>query len=415
MNAGLFLFVKILLKTTCIQCCHADIIELHFNVGITYKQRVYDHPLLFLPGGLNTVMPKRRKIMAVLYAVLVILAGYIVIKCIAWTPGINSANGIASIETVNINGLDQSILIRGEDIRNPVLLYLHSGPGSTEMVSFRTAQKDLEKYFTVVSWDQRGTGKSYSSSIPHESMTISNMVEDTKALTEYLLARFKKDKIFLVGHSWGTALGLSVVSKYPSLYYAYIGSGQVVASAKAEKYSFNYALEAAKEAGNKQAIRELGELNNVYPYLDTENNPNWYEDLKTERKWLLNLGGEVYGKSDNSFMFTPALGLSEYTLEDFIHFVQGSEFSLKAIWPEFMKLDFRKDIQKVDVPVYFLQGSHDALTPSSLVEEYFNLLSAPKKELIWFDKSAHHPMYEEPGKYEDVLTHTVLPLAGKMN
>lgn len=342
--------------------------------------------------------------------VLIILA-YIVVKSIAYTPGIQGKNSIAALECVNINGLDQSLLIRSEDTDNPILLYLHSGPGSTEMVPFRSYHKGLEKYFTVVMWEQRGTGKSYDKSIPPESMTMAQMVEDTKTLSEYLLARFHKKKLLLVGHSWGTALGLLTVCKYPGYFYAYAGSGQVVAQDEAEKISYDYLVKTALETGNKQASNELGQINSRFPYLDIDRNPAWYEEIKTQRKWLVKLGGEVYGQTNNSFMFASALGLSEYTISDFIKFAQGSEFSLKALWPEVMKLDLRKDTKEIPVPVFFLQGRHDLVTPSVLVEAYFHSLAAPGKELIWFESSAHHPMYEEAGKYEEILVNRVLPLA----
>lgn len=365
---------------------------------------------------MNTIQRRKRsKKLAVTITLSVlacIIIAYIVVKCFAITPGIKSKNGIAALETINLNGADQSLLIRSEDTANPILLYLHSGPGSTEMVPFRTWHQGLEKYFTVVMWEQRGTGKSYDASIPPESMTIDQMVDDTKTLCEYLLKRFHQKKLFLAGHSWGSALGLMTACMYPEYFYAYIGSGQMVAQQDAEKISYDYLLKTASETNNKKAYDELTQINSRYPYLDTEHNPAWYEDIKTQRKWLTLLGGEVYGKTDNSFLFIPALGISEYTISDFIKFAKGSETSLKALWPEVMKLDFRKSYKDIPVPVFFLQGRHDSLTPSVLVEEYFNTISAPHKELIWFESSAHHPMYEEADKYEEILINKVLPLAG---
>lgn len=343
-------------------------------------------------------------------AIAFIILVYLILKSIAFTPGIKGKDSIATLDEVNINGTNQSILIRSENINNPILLYLHSGPGSTEMVPFRSYHMDLEKYFTVVLWEQRGTGKSYDKSIPIESMNISQMVEDTKTLTEYLLSRFQKKKLFLMGHSWGTALGLMTIYEYPQYFYAYVGSGQMVAQDEAEKISYDYTSKTASETGNKQAIEELNKINREFSYLDTDHNPNWYEDIKTQRKWLTRLGGEVYGKSDNTFLFTSALGISEYTLSDFIKFAQGSEYSLKILWPQIMKLDFRKSINYVSVPVFFLQGRHDYVTPSQLVEDYFETLSAPEKDLIWFENSAHHPMYEESKEFEKTLIKKLLPL-----
>lgn len=347
----------------------------------------------------------------IIISVVIILVSYIAMKSIAYTPGIHGDHALAKLETVTLGGVGQSILIRSADTRNPILLYLHSGPGSTEMVAFRAAHPNLEKHFTVVTWEQRGTGKSFGSSLRQEDMTMEQMVSDTGELMKYLLERFHQEKLFVVGHSWGTALGLMAAEKYPQYIYAYAGSGQEVKPAEAEKLSYAYTLASAQAAGNAAAVKELKQLNEDYPYLTMPENPNWYADLKTERKWLVQFGGEAYQRDNCSFMITPALGLSEYTLNDFIRFAKGSEFSLKALWPEVMKLDFKQTLQKINVPVFFLQGRHDQNTPSALLLDYYAILDAPEKELIWFENSGHHPMYEEPEKYDEILITKLLPYA----
>lgn len=349
----------------------------------------------------------------VLLALVLACIAYVGIKLISYTPPIKGDNAIASLETVTIGNVKQSILIRSTNTNNPILLYLHSGPGSTEMVPFRTYNPDLEKNFTVVIWEQRGTGKSYSPTLPQATMTISRLVADTGELMEYLLNRFHQQKLFLVGHSWGTALGLLAAQRFPQYVYAYAGSGQEVAPAEGEKLSYEYTLGRAKQAGDANAVRELTQINKNNSYLSVDNNPDWYTDLKTERKWLVKYGGEAYGKDNCSFFIFPALGLSEYTIPDFIGFAKGSELSLKELWPEVMKLDFRKTAKEIGVPVFFLQGRHDENTPSSLVQEYFDMLSAPTKKLIWFDASGHHPMYEQAAVYDQTLISALLPIAKK--
>lgn len=173
-------------------------------------------------------------IFALLSALIVI---YFIIKAIPYTPAIDGENAIASIEKVRIGNIEQGILIRSRDIKNPILLYLHSGPGSSEMVSFRSLHSKLEDHFTVVYWDQRGTGKSYNKEVKNKGISIEMLVEDTGELIQYLLKRFNQEKLFLMGHSWGTALGILATSKYPQYLYAYIGSGQIVKPAYAEKLS----------------------------------------------------------------------------------------------------------------------------------------------------------------------------------
>jgi pimeloyl-ACP methyl ester carboxylesterase len=280
------------------------------------------------------------------------------------------------------------------------------------MVPFRIYHSELEEHFTVIQWDQRGTGKSYNKEAVNKSVTIDTLVDDTGELMEYLLKRFDQEKLFLAGHSWGTALGILAASKYPQYIFAYVGSGQIVKPAYAEKLSWEYAMAEARKSNTTKAIQELNEINNNYPYLDTKNNAKWFDDLMTEQKWLVKLGGEVYQKDNyNNFYVTPLLGLSEYTLIDTVKFAKGSVFSLRTIWPQIMEINFTDTNTDFDIPVFFLQGRYDYNTPSEMVESYFQKINAPEKKLIWFDKSGHHPMYEEKELYDNILINEVLPIA----
>lgn len=345
------------------------------------------------------------------FLALVILA-FIIVKSIAFVAPVKGENGIAVLETVEIGGVKQTMLIRGENVDNPILLYLHSGPGTTEMSAFRRNHAELEKYFTVVLWEQRGTGKSYSKELTPEMMTIDRMVQDTGEVMKYLLEKFGQPKLFLVGHSWGSMLGILAVQAYPDYIYAYAGSGQEICPAKGEKISYAYTLEKAEERGDEKALKELRQISATFEYPTIKGNPEWYQEVITERKWLVKFGGEAVGKSDVSSIYViPALLPSEYTLMDFIHFGQGSQFSLKTLWPQVMEVNLMESAASLEVPVFFLQGRHDYNTPSLLVEEYYNLLDAPYKELIWFENSGHHPMYEEAELYDSVLIEKLLPLA----
>ena len=354
----------------------------------------------------------KKILLYVLLLLISLLVIYLIIKTFPYTPAIKGVNAIASIEKVSIGGMKQSILIRSTDTNNPILLYLHSGPGSSEMASFRTFHPELEKHFTVILWDQQGTGKSFNKEVEKNGLTIDMLVDDTGELIQYLLKRFHQDKLFLVGHSWGTALGILTTSKYSQYLYAYVGSGQVVEPAYAEKLSWEYVLAEATKKNNVKAIQELSAINISYPYLDTKNNPNWYNDLMIERKWLVKFGGEVYGKDNyNKFFITPLLGLSEYTLMDTIKFGQGSGFSLRSLWPQIMEINFNETNIDFKVPIFFLQGRNDFNTISKLVENYYQKIKAPSKKLIWFEKSGHHPMYEEKDLYDSILIKEVLPIA----
>ena len=341
-----------------------------------------------------------------------IIAVCIILKLVVLIPPVNGENGIAVVETVEIGGVNQSILIRSEDIGNPMLLYLHSGPGTTEMSAFRAYHQELEKHFTVVIWEQRGTGKSYSSLLSPDTMTIDQMVADTGEVIQYLLNKFDKQKLFIAGHSWGSLLGILAVQQFPDDIYAYAGSGQEVQPAAGEKISYEYTLRRAEEQGNAQAVKELKQLAESFEYLTITNNPNWYEDLVTERKWLVKFGGEVHDRDNiNSIYVIPGILPSEYTFVDFIHFAQGSQFSLKTLWPQVMQVNLMESAGSLSVPVFLIQGRHDYNTPSSLVSEYYDKLDAPYKELIWLENSGHHAMYEEAKLYDRILIEKLLPLA----
>jgi pimeloyl-ACP methyl ester carboxylesterase len=277
------------------------------------------------------------------------------------------------------------------------------------MVPFRIFHSELEKHFTVVIWEQRGTGKSYYSGINEESMTIAQFIFDTHELTTYLLNTFHKDKILIVGHSWGSALGLLFVQKYPDLVHAYVGSGQMVNPAQAERISYNFIKN--KTIDNEDAQKELMTIDQPFPYLTIAGDEDWFSKLKIHRKWLVKMGGEFYGKNDYStFMNRKILIAPEYSIFDYIRFGLGSNFSLKVMWPQVMKLDFFSKIPEVSLPVFLLQGRNDYNTPSILVKDYFLKLKAPRKELIWFEESGHHPMYEEPEKFDRILIEKLLPI-----
>lgn len=311
---------------------------------------------------------------------------------------------IYSVEKVKIGGIDQWIYITGKDTSKPVLLFLHGGPGYSMMPLLHQYNSELENYFTVVNWDQRGAGLSYSEDISESSMTLEQFVSDTHELTAYLKKRFNQKKIYLAGHSFGTIFGLKAASKYPEDYFAFIGIGQVVSFAQNEQLSYDFALKAATEADNDRAINELTRVGRP------DENGRYKNDIGYEVTigWVEYFGGSIYGKESIADLQYSILNSDLYKDEKY-KIESGWEFSqLLFEDEEVVKLDFRNSIKSVKVPVYFFAGVHDYETPSKLVEEYYNILTAPKKELIWFENSAHFPFYEEPSRFNDVMINKVL-------
>lgn len=177
-----------------------------------------------------------------IFTVLVIL---IFASCSS-TKKIKTENGISEIQYLTINNTKQYVLIRGKDKSKPVLLFLHGGPGASATALLRKFNSELEDHFTVVYWDQRNAGKSYEKKTPKEEIKVSKYIEDVDTLVSYLKNRFKVEKIFLVGHSWGTRLGLYAIQKHPENFMAYVGVGQELASYEGELISYQYTLKKAK-------------------------------------------------------------------------------------------------------------------------------------------------------------------------
>lgn len=328
------------------------------------------------------------KITMVALVILLLLALFIPSR----TPKKEGNNSIASIQKVEIGGIEQYIMIRGRDIDNPILLFLHGGPGYAQISYARKYQKELEDSFIVVNWDQRGAGKSFSFNIPKDSMNKEQFIEDGKELIDYLCKKYNKEKIYLVGHSWGSELGLYIVERYPEKISAFISIGQVVNGIDNEVVSYDYVVEMAQKDNNKKALKDLEKIGRP-PY------KNIVSDTATQRKWLEKYGGVERKVNTRKDIILSCLFSPEYTGIDGIKYALGNKFTADAMWGQNNDLDFIRDLPEVNVPVYFCVGRYDYNTPSILVENYYNHLIAPKKEIIWFEESAHFPHFEEPEKF----------------
>ncbi len=310
----------------------------------------------------------------------------------------SSGQGIHVLEQVELGSIKQWISIRGTDVNNPILLFLHGGPGSANLSKLRNQCPDLEKYFIVVNWDQRGAGKTYKFWTGGNDLTLEQLRKDTHQLVSYLRNRFGDKKVYLMGFSWGTTLGLWAVQDYPEDFYAFISVSQEVSYAEGEKLSLLYVQQVARETNNKQAIQELANINPAYTTKD------WYAQLMVERKWLLAFGGVYHTTTSQNHEVSMLLKAQEYSLVDFVFWPLGSSTSLKKLWPELMRVNVLKSIPRLDVPVYFLVGRHDYNAPFELTRAYYERLEAPQgKQIIWFEDSAHDIFFDQPKALMDEL------------
>lgn len=321
-------------------------------------------------------------------------------KRITAATRIEDANRIESLETVKLGGVEQTIYLRGHDRDNPVLLFLDGGPGVPEMPTAREFGLRLEEYFVMVHWDQRGAGNSCTSEIPDESLHLEQYLADTLELVNLLRQRFHTDKIYLVGHSWGSVLGALTVQRHPELFHAYVGMGQVVNMRRGEEISYRFVLDQAKAEGNEEALEELATIHP--PYSRTE-------DLMTQRAWLGHYHGDFYKGGGFAKIVRAAFFSPEYTLGKKLTLYACAKNSLDQVWSDLQDLDLMREIPRLDVPVYFFTGRHDYNTPFELVERYFEILEAPHKEIVWFENSAHMPNIEEPDLFQDTIIRNVLP------
>ncbi|MBE2221361.1 MAG: alpha/beta hydrolase [Anaerolineae bacterium] len=322
--------------------------------------------------------------------------------------GVPVAGSIAELTAVPLGGHKQTIMIRAHSADLPVLLYLSGGPGQSDLPYSRVLFADLTQDFVVVSWDQRGTGKSYAALDPIETLTLDQAVSDTIELTNYLRERFDEDKIYLMGESWGATLGVLAVQQHPELYYAWIGSGQMVSQRETDRQLYHDVLALAERTGNTALAEQMLAFGEP-PYADTPY-PNAvvmgiYDQLGTpymppqdyiERGTAANVG--PWG----------ILG-SEYNLVEKVNMMRGLIDMFTVMYPQLQEIDFRQDVPRLDVPVYILDGAAELTARRDLALAWYNQLDAPSKQIYTFDNAGHSVAFEQFSALHQILTETVLP------
>ena len=309
---------------------------------------------------------------------------------------------IAELAVVPIGGHDQAIMLRGHDVEAPVLLFLEGGPGGTALGSMRYAGQPLEEHFTVATWDQRGTGKSASALEPLETLTVAQAVSDTIEVTQYLRDRFDEERIYLLGSSWGTTLGTLAVQARPDLFHAYIGSGQMVDQQETDKRMYAESVAYAQrvgDAGFAEQLRAIGPP----PYTDMlaypvaiASNPEWHDF--------------THGADHDARSTYPAnLLVEEYNLTEKVRSAAALIDTFALMYPQLQDVDFRRDILRLDVPVFIVEGEHEAPGRADLAVDWFEQLSAPSKQMVTFEHSGHTPHLHEPGRFAAYLAEVVLP------
>jgi len=305
-------------------------------------------------------------------------------------------NSLVEKNFIEIGGIRQGYFIRAENPENPVILFLHGGPGSPELpilIPYESTER-LEKYFTVCYWEQRGSCMSYNSSVDIATMTVEQMVEDTRQMTEYLQQRFNQKKIYLMGHSWGTYLGIKTIEKYPENYRAYIGIGQVSNQKESEKSAYDYMLQHATEINDKAALEKLTKFDKQAPDFPST------EYLITRSLLMNKYGiGMMHQNMSMAKILKDMLFFRGYTLSEKINYLKGSMFSINVLFNYVLQDNLFESSVSFDVPVYITHGKYDYQVSYTLANNYFDEINAPEKAFVTFENSAHSPNMEEPEKF----------------
>jgi pimeloyl-ACP methyl ester carboxylesterase len=307
---------------------------------------------------------------------------------------------------VRIGGIDQWITIKGDDRNNPVVLFLHGGPGDAWSPFADAMFKGWEKDLTLVQWDQRGAGRTYSKSGPsiEPTMTVERMAQDGVEVAEFLTKRLDKKKIIIVGGSWGSVLGIHMAHARPDLFYAYIGLAQLVNERKSLSASYARVLELARAAGDQQAITALTAIGP--PPWDSLS--KWPVYRKWERVYQAKLVTAPPAPETLSPAYASAQERAQYAAAD--------DFCFEHFWG----LKMSGPLQEVDlpalgrdfaIPIFILQGQEDLTAMPELAKAYFDSITAPRKQFFLLPGTGHAPSAAQLNLTREVLTEQIRPLA----
>ncbi len=306
---------------------------------------------------------------------------------------------------VEINGVRQGMVIRSTDETNPVLLFVHGGPGMPEYFLTQDYPTGLEHDFNVVWWDQRGAGLSYGPRIPASTMIVEQFVVDTIGVTEYLRHRFSREKIYLMGHSWGSLLGIQAAERAPDLYHAYIGVAQIAHQAKSEQLAYDYLLEEYLRRGDSRMVRKL----RASPVTGEIPLPASYMAIRDKAMHQLGVGTTRDMTSVFAGIFLPSWRFDDYTVKEKLNLWRGRLFSRRfGLWDQMSATDLTKQVTRLEIPAFFLHGLHDWTVSYTLTKSYIERLDAPAKGFYTFENSAHSPVFEEPNRTRRILRQDIL-------
>jgi pimeloyl-ACP methyl ester carboxylesterase len=289
---------------------------------------------------------------------------------------------IDTTSIITIGGIKQYITIKGRDLSKPLLLFLHGGPGGSVMRYADRFTTKLQQNFIVVQWDQRETGKTLELNSSPLPLTVDIFYSDTHELVGYLLGKFQQKKLYLIGHSWGTALGFHMARQYPELLHAFVAIGPMINQLESERIILDAMKVKAEKSNDRLQLEELSKVK-----IPFENG----EQLYYHRKWVFAWNGQkVNGKN-----FSKA-------------FVERWSSTWLGVFNTASAVNEFESLPVARCPLYFILGRKDYQTNSSLAEAYFTQVTAPKKQLFWIENVGHSIPYAKPGELQEILIHKIL-------
>ncbi|MEM1037281.1 MAG: alpha/beta hydrolase [Pseudomonadota bacterium] len=326
------------------------------------------------------------------------------------TPAFKDQSGqiipgsIAEERWISLNGADHYLLLRGMDRTAPILLFLHGGPGTSAMPFNRVFNSELETHFLTVNWDQRGTGYSYKAGEDDKSLTLEQITSDLNELIEALCREFQQETVILVGHSWGSMLGLHYISEHPERVALYVGIGQMADTAESERLVYEWAYQVADARSDQKCLQVLEEIG-APPYASVD-------EMMRHRGVVNTLGGAWVTPMPDLRYASIAIKAPEFSWLGLRNTLRGADRSLPALFSTFTALKASEQYPRLGVPVVFFLGRGDRVVSPKSAVDYLSELDAPMKEVVWFEKSAHSPHWEEPARYMSELRR-IVRLVGK--
>lgn len=320
-------------------------------------------------------------------------------------------NSLSEKTFIQIGGVRQGMFIRSADTSNPVLLFLHGGPGFPNYFLFDKYRPGLEDFFTVCYWEQRGGGLSYNKSISPESMNLSQLESDAIEVTNYLRRRFGKDKIFLMAWSGGTSFAIPAIKTAPELFNAYIAMGQLTNQPASERIAFEYITKQLEASGDRKGLKQLEKFNNLS---DQKSLIEFYNSgIRDHLMHKLGIGTMREMRSVIKGIFLPVWACRAYTLMEKyklwkakILFLPGTTLKTQTL-----EINFAKAYPELQIPVFFVCGKYDLTVNADLTKDYYQQLKAPFKRFYLFEHSAHAPLFEERDKFRQIIKNDILPFA----